>query len=232
MTQAQVPKPIRRKSVSASTGPLHAYLVEGEAAELLADLPEGASVAIIPSSPAVAAKLDLSAKLTRSDWVMSSDVASAGGGGGGRVLVATTKIRPRAFEPDARARAVLRGVQFAQDDLREAGGAYELDEVRALLHDVSRQAVDKKVKEGSILAVPGPSNRRRFPTLQFKDDGSVVEGLQAVQDALGYSSPWSVLNFLINPQDGLDGQKPIERLRAGDVAAVVGAARRVGVQGA
>ncbi|WP_374346492.1 hypothetical protein [Phenylobacterium sp.] len=226
MTQAQFPKPVRRKSVSVSTT-LHAYFVQGEATELLADLPAGACVAIIPSSPAVAAKLDRSAKLTRSDWVVSS-----GAGKADPWHAALTKIRTRAFEPNARARAILRGVQFAQEDLQEAGGAYDIEEVRALLHGVTRQAVDKKVKEGSLLVVPGPSNRRRFPTLQFKDDGSVVEGLQAVQKALGYSSPWSVLNFLINPQDGLGGQKPIDRLRAGDIAAVVGAARQIGVQGA
>jgi hypothetical protein len=100
------------------------------------------------------------------------------------------------------------------------------------LNGVSRQAVDKRVADGSLLAVPGPQGRRRFPTLQFNDDGSLVEGLKAVRQALGFSSPWAVLNFLVNPNDALGGRKPIEVLRRGQVNLVVDAARSVGVQGA
>ncbi len=137
-----------------------------------------------------------------------------------------------AFEPEARARAILRGLEFAQADLRAAGGAFDIEQVRRLLHGVSRQAVDKRVNEGSLLAVPGPSNRRRFPAAQFMDDGAVVDGLKAVRETLGYTSPWALLNFLVNPQDGLGGDRPIDRLRTGDVRSVVASAARVGVQGA
>ncbi len=141
-------------------------------------------------------------------------------------------IDASAFEPDARARAILRGLDFAQADLKAAGGAFDIEQVRRLLHGVSRQAVDKRVNAGGLLAVPGPSNRRRFPAVQFMDDGSVVEGLKAVRETLGYTSPWSILNFLVNPQDGLSGDKPIDRLRTGDVASVLASAAGVGVQGA
>ncbi len=137
-----------------------------------------------------------------------------------------------AFEPDARARAVLRGVEYARADLRDAGGAYDVEQVRSLLHDVSRQAIDKRVKDGSLLAVPGPSNRRRFPTVQFRDDGAVIEGLKEVQETLGYSSPWAVLNFLVNRDDGLNDERPIDALRRGEVNRVLESARRIGVQGA
>jgi hypothetical protein len=141
-------------------------------------------------------------------------------------------IESSAFEPNARAKAILRGVEYAHADLRDAGGAFDMDQVRGLLHGVSRQAVDKRVKDGSLLAVPGPSNRRRFPVIQFTEDGAVVEGLKAVRDTLGYASPWAVLNFLVNPNDTLGGDRPIDRLRAGDVETVVASAARVGVQGA
>ena len=65
--------------------------------------------------------------------------------------------------------------------------------------------------------MPGPSNRRSYPTVQFNRDGSVIEGLKALRQALPTRNPWAVLNFLVNPQDGLSGAKPIERLRAGAV---------------
>ena len=68
----------------------------------------------------------------------------------------------------------LQGVRIAQETLREAGGAYDLDQVRILMHGISRQRVDRRVKERSLLAVPGPSNRRLYPTIQFDRDGSGV----------------------------------------------------------
>jgi hypothetical protein len=233
MTEPQLTKPSpRRKPAREAAAPMHAYEVKGgySAALPKVRLPEGAAVAIIPSSPAVAEELERSPNLARTSWVVNGDHMVVQRD---RSLVfVSTKIGKSAFEPDARARALLRGVESAQADLRDAGGAFEMEEVRALLNDVSRQAIDKKIKDGSLLAIPGPSNRRRFPTAQFNDDGSVVEGLRAVQKALGYSSPWSVLNFLVNPLDDLGGDKPIDRLRGGDTAIVVEAARRAGVHAA
>lgn len=137
-----------------------------------------------------------------------------------------------AFEPDARSRALLEGVRIAQEDLREAGGAYDLDQVRTLMRGVSRQAIDKRVQEGSLLAVPGPSNRRSYPTLQFNRDGTVVPGLKAVREALQTSNSWTVLNFLAHPDVRLGDRKPIELLRSGQLELVLEAARRHGEQGA
>ncbi len=140
-------------------------------------------------------------------------------------------INRDAFEPDARARALLAGVRIAQEDLRAAGGSFGLDEVKTLLRGISRQAVDKRVQEGSLLAVPGPSNHRRFPTLQFTEDG-LVDGLDAVIAALPSRNPWTILNFLALPDDRLHGRKPIDVLKTGDVGLVVEAAKRLGQQGA
>lgn len=137
-----------------------------------------------------------------------------------------------AFEPDARSRAMLEGIRIAQEDLRDAGGAYDLDQVRTLMRGVSRQAVDKRVQEGSLLSVPGPSNRRSYPTVQFNRDGTVVAGLKAVRDALQTRNPWTVLNFLARPDDRLDNSKPIDLLRSGKLGIVLEAARRHGEQGA
>ena len=141
-------------------------------------------------------------------------------------------VNKEAFKPDARSQAIIEGVRIAQEDLRSAGGAYDLDQVRGLLRGISRQAVSKKVLDGSLLAVPGPSNRQSFPTLQFNRDGTMVQGLGAVREALPTRNPWTVLNFLANPDDRLGGRKPIDVLRSGDVDTVVEAARRMGEQGA
>ncbi len=137
-----------------------------------------------------------------------------------------------AYVPGPRARALLRGVKIAQDDLRGSGGAYELDQVRQLLHGVSRQSVDKRVNEGSLLAVPGPGNRRHYPAVQFTDEGEVVSGLKPVQQALPTRNGFAVLNFLVHPDPRLGGRKPIDALKAGEIALVVEAAGRMGEPGA
>lgn len=143
---------------------------------------------------------------------------------------AEIQIDASAYAPNSRARALLKGCQIASADLHEAGGAFELEQVQALLNGVSRQAIEKRVKEGSLLAVPGPSNRRRYPTVQFTRDG-LVPGLKEVQNALPTRNPWAVLNFFVRPDDRLGGRKPIDVLRLGDVQLVVSAAQGVGSQG-
>jgi hypothetical protein len=119
-------------------------------------------------------------------------------------------INAQAYEPSARSRALLRGIEMAEQDLRAAGGTFELDQVRTILRGVSRQAIEKRVREGSILAVPGPSNRRRYPAIQFMPDGSVAKGLRAVREALPSHNPWLVLNFLVNPDPRLNRRRPID----------------------
>jgi hypothetical protein len=152
--------------------------------------------------------------------VLASEVANEAG-----------DIAKDAYTPGARARMILRGIKNAEADLAEAGGTFDLSEVRRVMRGISRQMVDRKFREGSLLAVPGPSNRRVYPTIQFNSDGSLVEGIKDVQKALAYESPWSVLNFLMNESDGLDGERPVDALRRGEVDRVVRVARAIGVQG-
>ena len=100
------------------------------------------------------------------------------------------------------------------------------------MRGVSRRAIDKRVQDGSLLAVPGPSNRRSYPTLQFNRDGTVVAGLKAVPAALQTSNSWTVLNFLSHPDVRLGNRRAIELLRSGQLDLVLEAARRHGEQGA
>jgi len=141
------------------------------------------------------------------------------------------RLRPmRGFEPGPRARALLRGIDIAEQDLKTAGGTFGLDDVMRLLR-VSRQAIDKKVKADALLAVPGPGNERRYPACQFRSDG-VVPGLREVLQALPSRDPWFRLNFLVNPDSRLSGVRPCEMLQRGNHAAVVEAAARTAAMGA
>ena len=126
---------------------------------------------------------------------------------------------------------MLRGAEAIAEDLKAAGGTFDLEAVCSLTH-LTRQAIHKQVTDGRLFAVPGPSNRNVYPVAQFDNDGRPVEGLKEVRDALGSRSPWMLLNFLVNPEARLDNRKPIDLLRAGKLEAVVEAGRRVGIQGA
>lgn len=136
-----------------------------------------------------------------------------------------------AFATGARGLALLRGREHMEALLAEAGGTFDQDQVQTMLYGISRQAIDKRVREGSLLAVPGPNGARRYPVCQFLADGSLIKGLKEVQAALPVRGPWSAFLFLMQPQDGLNGQKPLDALRAGDLARVLAAAERLGVQG-
>lgn len=141
------------------------------------------------------------------------------------------RIKEEAFQPGARARALLRGAEAIARDLEASGGTFDLDTVCGLTH-LTRQGIHKRVSEGRLLAVPGPSNRSVYPVAQFRDDGRPAEGLKEVREALGTRSSWMLLNFLVNAEPRLNNRKPIDLLRSGRLDAVLEVARRVGAQGA
>jgi hypothetical protein len=206
-----------------------AYELHGDAAKVLAALalqPRDVRVLVIPSNAKAKERLH---KSDAGHPVSASQLAAEAAAAPHPARTAV--IDKSAYEPDARSRALLQGVRIVQEDLRAAGGAYDLNQVRALLHGVSRQRIDRRVKERMLLAVPGPSNRRLYPTIQFDRDGSVVEGLKPVLEALPTRNPWAALNFLARPDDRLSGRRPIDVLKHGDVALVVEAARRMAEQG-
>jgi hypothetical protein len=137
-----------------------------------------------------------------------------------------------AFVAGPRAKAILRGKAIAAEVLRSSGGAYALAEVRSVLNGVTRRSIEKRVREGKLLAAPGPNNRRFYPDAQFTDDGCVVERMQAVLKALPTENGFALLKFLVNPNSLLGDAKPIDLLKNGAVEAVVEAAGRYGEQGA
>jgi hypothetical protein len=214
------------------------FKVLGDPAKVFAELPlpAGASVAVIAPNERVermlrqtgAGRLTLTREWTRTP---RSQPSVAELEAGRPTAHPKPEMEKQAFEPDARSRALLRGVKIAQEDLRASGGAYNLQAVRTLLQGVSRQRIDKQVRDGSLLAVPGPSNRRYYPTVQFQADGTIVKGLKAVREALPTRNPWAVLNFLVQPDVRLNGRKPIDALKAGALDDVVDAARTMGSQG-
>lgn len=140
------------------------------------------------------------------------------------------EVEVDAFAPDAKARALLRGVELAQKDLAAAGGSFTLEQVLQLL-GVTRQRVHDKVQQGELFSIKAPGGRIRFPVLQFTENGP-VEGLKEVVKAFPSANRWMLLNFLVHPDSRLGDKKPIDLLKQGETARVVSAARTLGMQGA
>lgn len=226
---SRLPKSKSRKHLSSSLAKADApvYGVELAAADLssLRELPVDANVMIV--SVGDYPKLKLPRSKAKGFWQMRLVKAKDHR----KADKSLPQIKASAFQPGARARALLRGAEAIAEDLKAAGGTFDLEAVCSLTH-LTRQAIHKQVTDGRLLAVPGPSNRNVYPVAQFNDDGRPVEGLKEVREALGSGSPWMLLNFLVNPEARLDNRKPIDLLRAGKFDVVVEAARHVGIQGA
>lgn len=205
---------------------LYAFALPESAAKnvVVKTLPPGVGVTFVAKSLTAEKKLKAwaSEQMGQADRIVASERSNR--------AKAKANIESSVYAPNSRARALLQGVKIAEADLKEAGGAFKPEEVQKLLNGISRQALEKRVKDGSLLAVPGPSNRRRYPAIQFTRDG-VVPGLKKVQEALPTRNPWAILNFLVRSDSRLGDRKPIDVLRNGDVDLVVSAARGMGVHG-
>jgi hypothetical protein len=112
------------------------------------------------------------------------------------------------------------------------GALYDVDAVRRLLGKpgtpVTRQAVSKR---RGLLALTVGSGRVVYPAFQFVG-GSPLPGLGDVLARLPESvvSRWTVASWLVSAEPELDGQRPVDVLRAGLVGAVTGSAERWAAQ--
>lgn len=133
---------------------------------------------------------------------------------------------------DALASARTRGLKLQREALDAEGGALGAQEVADLL-GLSRQAVDLRRAGGKLLAFDLGLRRNLYPRWQFTERG-VLPGLGEALAVLreDRTPPWSCLRFFLSNNLRLEDERPLDRLRRGDVAAVVNAARHFDQQGA
>jgi hypothetical protein len=147
-----------------------------------------------------------------------------------RVLVErlADKVLPTS---DPLAKARLRGAVAMRELLGADGGALSAAEVGALL-GVSRQAVDKRRRAGQLLAVDLPRRGLLYPAWQFTEQGSTLPGLGEVLAALREHDPWARARFFVTGNDRLEGRRPLDALRNGELEPVLAAAGEFGRHGA
>jgi hypothetical protein len=92
------------------------------------------------------------------------------------------------------------------------------------LIDVSHETVNLKRKRHEVLGLQGSKRGLKYPSWQVTADGRELPGLPQVFEVLG-DQPWTVYRFLRANHAQLGGQTAVDALKAGQIEAVVNAAK-------
>ena len=140
-------------------------------------------------------------------------------------------------KPLSRMRAAARcsgGSKIAEDDLMNAGGAFDLEQVPHA--NAWRVAAGRRQAQSRTGSTSGRARDQAIAGV-IRRCNSMPTGRSLLASSRSKrrfptKNPWMVLNFLARPDARLDGKRPIDLLRAGGVDVVVEAASRYGEQGA
>jgi hypothetical protein len=126
----------------------------------------------------------------------------------------SSAIPASALDLDPFADAVARGASERERLATLAGGLLFVTEAGRALGSISRQAVDKRRRANQLLAVRVGGDWR-YPAAQIGADGQVPVLLSSILEAgvqLGMSG-WAMLDFLLAPDEALEGLRPLDVLR-------------------
>jgi hypothetical protein len=125
--------------------------------------------------------------------------------------------------------AKLKGVRHKLELLNDRGKkALTSSEVAALL-GISRQAVDNRRKNKSLLGLSLGSRGYRYPAWQFIDN-RILPGWERVLSNMEHLDDWSKLIFMLTGDIRLDNKTPLECLKNTQIDEVISAARAYGLQ--
>jgi hypothetical protein len=136
---------------------------------------------------------------------------------------------PNKSQDNGLANALIRGVE-AREKLRNAEGGSLSAENAATLLGISKAAILKRFQKGQIIAWrEEKQDAVRFPKWQF-NDRHVLNGLQAVLDLLRQKplDDYGRLLFFLTNIAFLNGRRPLDCLRQGDIASALQAAEMYG----
>ena len=138
----------------------------------------------------------------------------AGTAGFAQMLIAILRNTP-AIDPDelCAAERLSRTAEFKRVLVERAGGALTARQVQKLLGYRSVQAVHKAVASRRLFAVDD-NGRKLFPAFQF-DGSSVVSGMAAVLAVTPTTSPWALLQFMVDGDEGLGDEQPTNMVSGG-----------------
>ncbi len=130
----------------------------------------------------------------------------------GAITHVLREVEPSAEELEVarlRERAMERGLAIRERLREDAGGFLDTAQAAARL-GVSRQSVDKRRKDGGLLALETPQGFV-FPACQFTLAGT-VPGLKEMLAAMKGGDFWETLAGLVTPAPALGGHSVVEAL--------------------
>jgi len=122
-------------------------------------------------------------------------------------------------EAKARAAKKVSGLLSAE------GGPIGVEDVSKVLR-ISRAAVDKRRKTGTLIGIEDGGRAILYPSWQFTHTG-LLPGLDESLKAMVIVDPWMRIQFFLSHDVDL-GTRPLDALRSGRVDEVILAARRYG----
>ncbi|HWE51607.1 MAG TPA: hypothetical protein VG273_17575 [Bryobacteraceae bacterium] len=127
--------------------------------------------------------------------------------------------------------AFIRGIEAKRHLIEDFGGAFTAEQVATNL-GITRQAVEKRRRAGKLIAVTTGRHGYRYPVWQFSDSGT-LQGLDEVLAVLTpFHDEWMQMAFFLQPDHLLNGDSPLDSLKAGRLEPVLSAARFYGEHGA
>jgi hypothetical protein len=108
------------------------------------------------------------------------------------------------------------------------GGPWGVERVAEHL-SLTRVAVDKRRKSGTLIGVTDGGRAAKYPSWQFTSTGT-LPGLAESLKRIGVSDPWMRMQFFLSPDPDLRAT-PLDALRKGRTSEVAAAASRYGREG-
>lgn len=122
------------------------------------------------------------------------------------------------------AQARERGKKYRQQSIQAAFTAQEITDILKISDEELAQ-----LRRSNKIIFLDDGNSYVYPKCQFDRD-KIIDGIDRVIAQLPIQEGWTQLIFLESGDPTLDGNKPIDRLRKGDISAVVVAAGNYGKQ--
>jgi hypothetical protein len=129
---------------------------------------------------------------------------------------------------DQLAQARVRGLRAQEWIMYQEGGMLSSAQMGQAL-GITRQAVDKRRKQGTLIGLDLGRRGFAYPAWQVEATGT-LPGLADILSELADESPWGQTAFFLTSNVWLDGDTPLAALRRGAFEHVLNAARLLGDQ--
>lgn len=132
----------------------------------------------------------------------------------GRRLDGTRRVSNIRFDPQAR------GLELVEMAKAAEGGAWSGDDLRKLFN-LTPATLHRRRKEHRIVYWRDARHAFFYPRWQFTESGALLRGVEEVLGAFKSSDEWRIMRYFLTPRNELNGKRPLDMLRAGEVEKVV-----------